>query len=417
MANNDDSPFKRSNKMHRSPPPPSPAGPAHPHAPADPHAPGPLEVVSTADISKWMSSIEACLDEVCTVSSESKMNTDQKLRIHNFCRKIGNGVSQMAVQYQALKHKAIQALSTIGDLQEKQELANCLKEIKSTIKDNCTKPLPKETSSFADMVKRGPDTYLRPNHVSTIALYPKDNTKTSEETQKLVQKIISPEEMKLHVRGVRKIRNGGIIISTERKEDIDKLKQSEKLHSSGLKIEEQSKRRPRIVVIGVPTALNDKQVLEFIYEQNVDGKITDLDINSFMASVKLSHKSGKKDADTCNYILEVSAAIRKTLINQTRVYINWTSCPVRDFTLVTRCYNCQQYGHAAKFCREPKPTCAHCGELGHSINECTKKSQSPICATCLRYKKPSNHNTGDLACPAKKLAEDRYLNSVDYEFT
>lgn len=97
-----------------------------------------------------------------------------------------------------------------------------------------------------------------------------------------------------------------------------------------------------------------------------------------------------------------------------RAFINWSSCPVRDFTLVTRCYKCQQYGHAAKSCRETTYICGHCGELGHSIKECTKKEEEPKCATCLHFKKPSNHKTGAADCPAKIMAENRYINSIDY---
>ncbi|CAG9131516.1 unnamed protein product [Plutella xylostella] len=122
-----------------------------------------------------------------------------------------------------------------------------------------------------------------------------------------------------------------------------------------------------------------------------------------MNSIKLSHKSGKRDAKTCNFIIEVPALIRNAFISQGRVFLNWSSCPVKDFTIVTRCYKCQQYGHAAKSCRETVATCGHCGERGHVQSECTKKAEPPKCATCLHFNKPCNHKTGDAECPAKVL--------------
>ncbi|CAK1600626.1 unnamed protein product [Parnassius mnemosyne] len=118
---------------------------------------------------------------------------------------------------------------------------------------------------------------------------------------------------------------------------------------------------------------------------------------------------------TCNYIIEVPPSIRKALINQGRIYINWTSCPVRDFTIVTRCFNCQQFGHSAKFCRESCPTCNYCGELGHSFKECNNKAHAPVCARCKRFKRKCDHKTGDESCPARKFAEEKYINSIDYE--
>jgi hypothetical protein len=109
---------------------------------------------------------------------------------------------------------------------------------------------------------------------------------------------------------------------------------------------------------------------------------------TFITSIKLSHKSGRKDADYCNFVLEVPALIRKALLAQDRVFINWTSCPVRDFTLVTRCYKCQQYGHAAKTCKAVSPTCGHCGDDGHSLQECSKKAEVP---SVLRASDLKNH--------------------------
>lgn len=123
----------------------------------------------------------------------------------------------------------------------------------------------------------------------------------------------------------------------------------------------------------------ESEVYSCIFEQNMVDKVPSMTRDTFLSSIKLSHKSGRRDSDHHNLILEVSAVIRKALITQDRVFINWTSCPVRDFTLVTRCYNCQQYGHAAKSCKNTAPVCGHCSEEGHSIKECTKKNDSKMC--------------------------------------
>ncbi|KAJ8712485.1 hypothetical protein PYW07_005327 [Mythimna separata] len=227
--------------------------------------------------------------------------------------------------------------------------------------------------------------------------------------------MIRPDQVKLHIRGVRKTKNGGVIISTETKDDAEKIKNAVQQSASGLTADEPSKRKPRIVIVGVPSSLTETEVYRCIYEQNIAEKIPTISMESFLTLVKLSHKSGKRDSQTCNFVIEVPANIRKALISQSRVFINWTSCPVRDFTLVTRCYRCQQYGHAAKTCREVNSTCGHCGETGHSLSECAKKGDSPKCATCSRFKKPCNHKTGDAECPARKIAEYRYINSIDYE--
>lgn len=405
----DGSPFNRSALTQRSPPStPSPAPP--PPAQQEEDLP---EMLPTSEIQNWMTSIQQCLNEVCTISSEGKLNSDQKLRINSLCRKVGHGTSQMAVQYQSLKQKTIQAHITLQALKEKHDLSQRLQDLKQCIEES-SKPAT-GTVSFADVVRNSPNNFVQPSNLSSIAIYPTDKLKSSEETKTLVQQIIRPEKMKLHVRGLRKTKNGGVIISTDCKGDIEKLKQSTQLTTSGLTVDEPQKRKPRIVVVGVPSSMQETEVFNCLFQQNLADMHQGMTLELFLSSTKLSHKSGKKDAETCNYVLEVSAHIRKALIAKERVFINWSSCPVRDFTLVTRCFKCQQYGHAAKSCREVANICGHCGEVGHAIKECTKKAELPRCATCLHFKKPCNHKTGESDCPARKSAEKRYINSVDYE--
>lgn len=414
MSNTGFSPFGRSQLLRRSPPP----TPTQNFELVDPEPPPPplenelpSEVIPTPEIQKWMGTIDNILTEICSVTSEGKLNSEQKLRVSNLCRKVSSGASQMAVLYQALKQKTIQAHSTIQHLQQQQNFANSLLQVKEVV-EGISKP--SEPFSYAKMVKKGSDNFVRPANLSSVAIYPSDKTKSSDDTKSLVQKIISPGELKLHVRGLKKVKNGGVLISTDCKEDIQKLKSSEKLVSSGLKVEEPSKRRPRITVIGVPVALTEEEVFDCIFEQNLSEKIESATRETFKDQIKLSHKSGKKTLPTCNYVLEVTANIRRILINQGRIFLNWTSCPVRDFTIVTRCFNCQQFGHAAKFCRETSPTCNHCGETGHTLKECSSKSTPPNCATCKRFKRKADHLTGDVTCPARKYAEDTYINSIDY---
>lgn len=413
-----DSPFNSSSRTIRTPPPErhderdAPAPPV-PSASSSSLPPAAVEAASTAEIQKWLSSIEQCLGDICTISSEGKLNSDQKLKISNISRNIIGGISQMAVQYQSLKQKYISSLNMIKTLTDQNDISDQLRDLKQYLK---SAPKPSEPNqSYAAVVKTSANIPILPSSTSSLAIYPTEKDKTSEDTKKLVQNIIKPDELKLHVRALRKTKNGGVIISTDRKDDLEKLKKSQLLKTSGLKLEETAKRKPRIILLGVPSNITDKEVFECLYEQNIVDNHPSTTRDTFLNSVKLSHKSGKKEAPTCNFIVEVTADLRRALIQQQRVFINWTSCPVRDFTLLTRCYKCQQYGHSAKYCRDTDPTCGHCGGVGHSIKECPKRSEEAKCATCLRFKKSSNHKTGDDLCPAKRNAEARQISFIDYE--
>jgi hypothetical protein len=208
----------------------------------------------------------------------------------------------MAVLYQSLKLKTVQAHSSLQTLHDQVDLSQRIQELQVSIEQSSS--MQSTATSFADMVKKGPNTFIQPTQVNSIAIYPKDK-KTSEETKSLVQKIICPERMKLHVKGLRKTRNGGVIISTDSKDDLAKIRTSEVLTSSGLTMDEPQKRKPRIVVIGVPSAMQEKEVFSCLYNQNLGDKV--LNLESFLSAVKLSHKSGQKDAETCNYVIEVTA--------------------------------------------------------------------------------------------------------------
>ncbi|KAF9810154.1 hypothetical protein SFRURICE_012187 [Spodoptera frugiperda] len=383
-----------------------------PQASVDAHPKNELEVISTPEIQNWMKTIDQYLGEVCVIASESKLNSEQKMRISALCRKIGHGTSQMAVQYQSVKMKAVLANSTVQRLEDQINISQQLQELKTTIGASIK---PNTGSSFVDMVKKGTNKFIQPlkeadlypSPLSSVAIYPKNKQTSSDETKSPRTEIICPEQIKLQVRGLRKTRNGGVIISTESKADIEKVKKSMQTTNSGLTVDEPQKRQQRVVIIGVPSSMQEMEVFTCLYNQNLAEKLQECSLETFLSSIKLSHKSGKKDADTCNFIIEVSAQIRKALICKDRVFVNWSSCPVRDFTLVTRCYKCQQYGQTTYMC-------GHCGESGHSIKKGPKKAEEPKCATCLHFKKPSNHNTGAADCPAKIMAQNRYINSIDY---
>lgn len=130
-------------------------------------------------------------------------------------------------------------------------------------------------------------------------------------------------------------------------------------------------------------------------------------LNEVCAISTINYKSGKRVAKSCNYVIEVPPHDRKALIiTKDRVFINWSSCPVRDLTLVTRYFKCQQYGHATKTCQEEASTCGHCGDAGHTIKDCTKKAEPSKCATCLHFKKTSDHQTGNVDCSACRKKAD-----------
>jgi hypothetical protein len=78
--------------------------------------------------------------------------------------------------------------------------------------------------------------------------------------------------------------------------------------------------------------------------------------------------------------------------------------------LITRCYNCQAYGHTAHNCRA-KTKCSWCAAVGHAHSQCPVADQ-PTKRRCANCEK--KHEAGNEECPEQKREKDRayqaYLN-------
>ncbi|PGH29456.1 hypothetical protein GX50_07791 [[Emmonsia] crescens] len=64
---------------------------------------------------------------------------------------------------------------------------------------------------------------------------------------------------------------------------------------------------------------------------------------------------------------------------------------------VTRCFNCQQYEHIARFCQREE-TCSHCAQKGHSDKTCpgVLEGSKPKCSNC-----QGNHTVWNPSCPER----------------
>ena len=125
-------------------------------------------------------------------------------------------------------------------------------------------------------------------------------------------------------------------------------------------------------------------------------------------------KTGPKEKPTCNWVIEVTAKVRAKMISEPRIYSEWQSCRVLNFTLVTRCFKCQGFGHIAKVC-ENKDICSICAQEGHSHRTCKNKEKAKVCANCKKAKRPANHNVMDRKCPCYERARNILVQNTDYK--
>ncbi|KAI4472546.1 hypothetical protein M0802_016712, partial [Mischocyttarus mexicanus] len=190
-----------------------------------------------------------------------------------------------------------------------------------------------KTTSYADKLKAPAVKNLKENsntrnrHV--VAIYPREQAKAvnSDEAKKTVINTITPAKEKLQICGVKKIANKGILVETRTKEDLERVVRSEKLQAAGLKMEVPSRKKPLLIVYGVQKETTDKQFPSQLKKQNFEalneGKLSD--------GVAISHRTGNRNLDTVNVVIEVSPAVREYLLRNEKVYIGWESLRIRDY--------------------------------------------------------------------------------------
>lgn len=243
-----------------------------------------------------------------------------------------------------------------------------------------------------------------------IMINSKEEGKEPEDVKKMLKETISPGEMGINVRRVRKTARG-VMVEMESEEQVKKFEQNAELVRKGLIVERMKKKKPRVMIYDIDDDVTDDEVIKSIYEQNLVG--ADLTLDQFQDEFQCVHKFGHKtDRTRKHWVVECSARVRNEVRRKERLYVGWQCCRVKDYNPLVRCYQCQAFGHVSKFCKN-KVVCPHCsGE--HDRSRCTNKNKPGICANCKFAGKNHNHETGDRECPELDRATKIAIDRIDY---
>lgn len=357
------------------------------------------------------------------IESYPVFNTDDLTRqavgikeeLTDYCLDSESLISQDQARY-LLKH-----ISVLTDIVRKISMENCRLLGRLEERGNSSGNVP--GTSYADKVRSSTQKVPALSKVNrpikstqqVVIIRPSEamKCKSSDDTKKEVMKFIDPKRDKIHVKNLRKIRDNGILIETESKYDLAKIATSADLKKHGFKIERPGKKEPRILIYDVQSSLTEQEIKDAIFEQNPD-LVEGMEKSTFDTELKLQFRVGKRREDLTNWVAEVTPALRNKIRKIGRIYIEWQFCRIQDFIGLSRCYQCQVYGHVAKYCRQETSSCGHCAEDGHRASDCPKKAEPAKCASCKRFKKPTNHSVLDKNCPAYKFALEKLVNKIDY---
>lgn len=191
---------------------------------------------------------------------------------------------------------------------------------------------------------------------------------------------------------------------------LTKLVDNKKLDEINLFAEIPSKIWPRISLVNVPKESDENEIRNAVFKQTSSPP-------DAQNQIKKMFKIGNPNSPSSTWVIELEPKLKNALIIKRRIYLNWNSCKVFNYIKLTRCYNCQRYGHTAKYCKSAKQ-CGFCASTDHESTNCQHK-QSPEkfnCANCLRsehHKKHNNHNAADNNCPIYKSRLSDYLANIE----
>ncbi|XP_043264227.1 uncharacterized protein LOC122404356 [Colletes gigas] len=248
----------------------------------------------------------------------------------------------------------------------------------------------------------GTPTVPRPVHTKrateVILVKPsKDNDKrTNEEIKENLTKELKNIRSKLHVVSIRQMRNKGVIVEVEGKQDIELIRGTP-LQKAGLKLEEPKKQSPSLIIYDVEKEHTMEELKKDFITKNFRDRNEEQQ-NILERDITFRHSFKNKD-DRMNWIVEAPNAEFNELIGKGRVYLMWGTYRVREFLNITRCFKCHGYGHVAKNCNGQDQLCETCGSKEHLKDKCKQKDK-PKCINCIRAKKTeTGHEVKSKNCP------------------
>lgn len=272
-------------------------------------------------------------------------------------------------------------------------------------------PVLNRQMTYAEAIKKTPES-------TTVLVYPKEDTdkenSSSDQTLANLKKQLNPIELSIDVEKTRFIRNAGVAVTVSNKKDAEKLSSTLKRCQYDCKI--QNKRNPFVKLHGVSTETTDRDIQRAIVRASCDF-LDDDDVSVQENNVRIIRRGKYRDRnDISNVFLQVQPSVWEQLMFKKSISIQWQKISVSNHTPVTRCFNCQAYGHHADKCQS-KTACSHFGGK-HETRSCRFIIKTGLCVNSLGIegndKANCNHAAYSNQYPIYQKMKRRVEDSISY---
>lgn len=261
--------------------------------------------------------------------------------------KVMNAVSQLSAQFELFKNEFFQKFPTAN--------------FPHTTLD--------QPAKYADIVRSKTE--------PVVIVKPKNPNQQNSQTKADIMQRINPVDSNIQLSKVKNVKNGGVVIGCKSLEENARFKKLavEKLPST-YEVTEARGLNPRIRIVGIREKMDDDELLSIIHSMNnhLINNNSDLKLIKFYAT--------RKNNNIYQAIIQLDKISYNRVIQAGNLFVGYDSCRVYDAIDIYRCYNCNEFHHSSKFCKNPC-TCPRCGE-NHVVSNC----KSPIlkCVNCVSLK-------------------------------
>lgn len=182
--------------------------------------------------------------------------------------------------------------------------------------------------------------------------------------------------------------------------------------AESVEVRERDTVTPRLVITGVTKEYLESELIDMILMENEDLEVAfgpDFRENFREVGSRRRRRNSNKE----NITFETSSDILKHLISKEKVYLDMMMVTVEEAINVSQCYNCNKYGHTAKFC-QAQISCQFCGEP-HDGRNC--RAETKDCINCRTIRVPEEerrHSARDRMCPVYVRKENMARRALNY---
>ncbi|XP_014253539.1 uncharacterized protein LOC106668897 [Cimex lectularius] len=247
------------------------------------------------------------------------------------------------------------------------------------------------------------------NSNKIVFIDPREKT-DSQEVLKKVKEIINPRVTGIRIDDIRITAKGGVAVKLEAPSDRQALLSNEALSQAGLNTRTAGKRNPRILILRVPKEIQPQELSDQLCANN--GQHETWERANVRPLFTLKYGTGTREESAhVSWVVEVDPRTWKAATERGKAYLDYQVCTLKDYTGVTRCYNCQSYGHVAAVCPKKDPVCGICADV-HDTRQCPRERTR--CVHCHRAGKTSGHPVGSVHCEAHARAIARAWCTTDH---